>query len=209
MRTSTVAIPIQKTPEEQRGAFEERSNRIYAEALQQETNQLLAAGFSMNRIQWLRMRAEELETNRKRSDTERLKSGLPVELDLAHRLDRDLDLVDEIGADEYEKYRAALGRANTIKVTSVDRGGIAESAGMKTGDEIIKYGGQRVYNMGQVTAIAEKGRPGEMVAIEVLREGRPLQLSALKGELGIIFPVPMPEKSKLLRMGMLASPHLN
>jgi hypothetical protein len=63
--------------------------------------------------------------------------------------------------------------------------------------------------MGQVTAIAEKGRPGEMVAIEVLREGRPLQLSALKGELGIIFPVPMPEKSKLLRMGMLASPHLN
>lgn len=182
--------------------LDELGRNAYAQALQQETDQLLAAGFSKERIQWIRERAQELETSRRTAEAEDQKRGLRVERDLAYTYDPDLDLVGEIGADEYERYRQAVGRPNSIGVTSVPPGSLAATAGLEPGDEITRYAGRRVYNMAQLNSTVRNSRPGESVVVEVLRNGQPLQIVVPNGDLGVGFRMPLPERSKIMRAGI-------
>lgn len=205
---STMA-PVFKTYEERMKSIEQLNFSAYAKALQQETDQLLAAGFSHDRIEWLRSRTDELEAVRRRADTERRQRGVPVSdpnEGLAYFYDSDLDLVKEIGAGEYERYREALGRPNSVAIATVKPGGIADTYGLKGGDRIVRYDGKRVYNIAQVNLLTHKnvrdpneGKPGEFVTVEVMRDGQPLSLTVLKGDLSIGTALPPPHTSRLLR----------
>lgn len=210
--SGSAAAPAPKTLEERMKIIEGLNARAYANALQQETEQLLAAGFSMDRIEWLRRRTDELDAIRLRADTERRQQGLPVDNaneGLVYIYDNDLDLVKEIGEDEYERYREALGRPNSIEIMSVRRGGIADAYGLKPGDKIVRYDGKRVYNIAEVNVLTNKngrdpnaGKPDETVTIEVLRDGQPMRFTILKGDLSIGTALPLGQRSRALRWGV-------
>jgi len=201
-QAGAVMKPALMTSEERVAAFSELRKTRDAMYLQEETDKLIAAGFSMDRIQWLRTRADQLQTERLRADTERRLKGLPPDVDLDYSLDNsDLDLRNEIGVDEYEKYRLATGRPNGVQISSVMPGGVAEAAGLKPGDQIIRYDGRRIYSRGQITKAEDRqARPGARLIVEVLRDGRPLQFAVPAGRLSFNSPLFLPTRSNTFEL---------
>ena len=55
----------------------------------------------------------------------------------------------------------------------------------KPGDEIVAYGGKRVFDMRELNAMTLEGTPGESVVVEVRRDGQNVQLVMPRGPLGI------------------------
>jgi len=78
---------------------------------------------------------------------------------------------------------ARLRRANAIVVTAVADGGAAKQAGMRVGDVLLRYGSQRVNNLGELKQAIEAA--SGTIAVELRREGKPLALSLPAGRMGI------------------------
>lgn len=185
------------------GSLDEAARKNYARALEEENAQLMAAGFSMARIKWLRERSEQLEAERRRADTDRRMQGLTTEVDLDYSGDNvDLDLRNEIGFEEYERYRKALGRQISVPVVSVLPGSIAETVGLKPGDQIKSYAGERVYSQQQIVKRDGRGTSGTRLILEVERDGVPMQFEVPAGVLGITSTMSLPSKSKIYKLGI-------
>lgn len=56
-------------------------------------------------------------------------------------------------------------------ITTVHGGSAAASAGLVPGDVVVKFGGQKVFDFESLTKLIGKNRPGDTVAVEVLRAG--------------------------------------
>ncbi|MCG2582939.1 DegQ family serine endoprotease [Massilia sp. TS11] len=68
-------------------------------------------------------------------------------------------------------------------ITSVEKGGPADKAGIKSGDVIRKVNGQAIVASGDLPAMISLMRPGEKVTLEVWREGKTVQLTAKLGDM--------------------------
>ena len=53
------------------------------------------------------------------------------------------------------------------------------------GDEIVAYGGKRVFDVGELNALTLEGTPGESVVLAVRRDGQNVQLVMPRGPIGI------------------------
>jgi S1-C subfamily serine protease len=91
----------------------------------------------------------------------------------------------ELGDADYERYLQAYGRPTAIPVRDVLASSPAERSGLKAGDEIVAYGGKRVFDVPELNALTLEGTPGESVVVEVRREGQNVQLVVPRGPLGI------------------------
>jgi S1-C subfamily serine protease len=94
-------------------------------------------------------------------------------------------LRQELGETEYERYLAALGRPTKVGVFNVIASSPAEKAGLQAGDEILTYGGTRVFDMRELNDLTVEGSPGQPVVLEVQRNGQNLQLVLPRGPIGI------------------------
>jgi serine protease Do len=65
-----------------------------------------------------------------------------------------------------------LGVKSGALVAGVTRGGPAERGGLKDGDVVIAVDGQRVETSGEMTRAVGKAKPGQIVRLTVIREGR-------------------------------------
>ena len=90
----------------------------------------------------------------------------------------------ELGDADYERYLQADGRPTTIPVRDVLASSPAERAGLQPGDEIVAYGGKRVFDMGELNELTLEGTPGESVVVEVRRDGQSVQLVMPRGPIG-------------------------
>jgi S1-C subfamily serine protease len=86
---------------------------------------------------------------------------------------------------DYERYLQADGRPTAIPVRDVLASSPAERSGLQPGDEIVAYGGKRVFDMGELNALTLEGVPGESVVVDVRRNGQSLQLVMPRGPLGV------------------------
>ena len=188
------------TPAEHAPRMQEESKKLEDARKQRETEQLLAAGFSKERIDWIRKRDEELQTKRRQAATDRQRMGLPaesVEASGPYFFDKDFDLRYEIGDEEYERYRVAAGRPAGVGVPKVQPGTLAESAGLKPGDEIIRYDGKRVFNYGELVPMTKKGAAGESVIVVIRRNGQTQQLVTSRGDMGLLWTIAVPNMPNL------------
>lgn len=172
----------------------ERTGKLLAEiretrrvaVAQHETEQLLAAGFSLERIEWIKRRSEELKMERMQAAYERRRDGQPPNPNyLLSLIDPDVALQAEMGDVEYERYLNALGRPTAVGVTQVLAGSPAERAGLQPGDEIVGYGGERVFSLAQLNTLSFDGEPGESIVVDVRRDGQTMQFVLPGGPLGI------------------------
>ena len=62
-------------------------------------------------------------------------------------------------------------RKSGALITRIGAGSPAEKAGLKTGDVVIRFAGQRVRNAGQLRKLVEAANEGTDAQIEVLRDG--------------------------------------
>ncbi len=96
-----------------------------------------------------------------------------------------VDLRDELGDDDYDRYLFEAGRSNRVGVGSVISGSAADQAGLQAGDEVVAYADDRVFASRELQGATRSGERGELVQVVVRRDGSELVLSVPRGPLGI------------------------
>jgi len=93
-------------------------------------------------------------------------------------------------------------------VSSVAPGSAAEKAGLRAGDVVLSLNGERVERSGDLAAMVGKARPGDRVTLEVVRQGKRQQMTAVLAELSTGAADPeqkAPERSES-RLGVAVRP---
>ena len=91
----------------------------------------------------------------------------------------------ELGDSDYERYLQAQGQATSIQITQVLDSSPGSLAGLQAGDQIVSYGGERVFDVNELRELTLQGRAGEDVVIEIERDGVRMQLNVPRGPVGI------------------------
>ncbi len=94
-------------------------------------------------------------------------------------------LRERLGDAEYEKYLTAAGGQASVTVREVIGESPANRAGLRPGDRILSYDGERVFGMNDLKSMAFSGDPGEDVIVDIERNGQRMQLVLPRGPLGI------------------------
>jgi hypothetical protein len=92
---------------------------------------------------------------------------------------------DEIGTDLYDKYLYQSGQNNRVAVSSIMAGSAAEQAGMRSGDLILSYNDQRLFDSRQLQNLTTAGERGETISVTVARGGNEIALALPRGPLGV------------------------
>lgn len=94
-------------------------------------------------------------------------------------------LQKELGDDTYAAYLYATGQSNRVTVQSVLANSAADTADIRANDQITRYGDQRIYNWRDLRDATTKGNLNESVTVEVIRDGKPVEIYVQRGPLGI------------------------
>jgi hypothetical protein len=165
---------IRAREQAERDSVEGQAERRFVE-------RLIAEGFAPDRAEWITRRTEELRMEALQAQYDAERDGRPV--DPAAGVQR---LRAELGDADYERYLKANGRPTHVPVRDVLASSPAERSGLAPGDEIVAYGGKRVFDMRELNALTLEGTPGESVVVDVRRNGQPVQLIMPRGPIGIL-----------------------
>ena len=177
----TEAIDPEETPASFSGRFSSARN---GDPTERRLGQLTQAGFSPDEAQRIARRESELRMQALNEQYEASRQG--QSFDRAANWSAGLgQLRQELGDTDYERYLAATGQSTRITVRQVLASSPGEAAGLQPGDEIVGYGGERVFSNSDLNRLTLEGSPGQTVAVEVLRDGQPTQVFVPRGPIGI------------------------
>jgi hypothetical protein len=151
---------------------------------EQRRDVLIDAGFSASRADWIVQRESELRMEAMQERYDAMRSGEPMNraYDYANA---ELGLRQEMGEGQYESYLAASGRSTEVGIRSIFESSPAQTAGLKSGDQITHYDGARIFNTSDLTRQTMEGNAGENVVVNITRDGIPMQLVLPRGPLGV------------------------
>jgi C-terminal processing protease CtpA/Prc len=148
---------------------------------------LVAGGFTRERAEWIRQRTDEMtmaaievRDASVRDNTDPAAASFQI-----FTRGPGPALRAEMGDMEYEQYLRAIGRDPAVDIDEVLENSPASLAGLQAGDQIVYYGGTRVFEFTEVTPLTTQGRQGESVVVEILRDGQPMQIVVPRGPLGV------------------------
>ena len=95
------------------------------------------------------------------------------------------NLRGQMDGETFARYLYALGRPNQVRIQRVLSGSQAETAGLQDGDVLVQVDGQRIYTPDEVRQASTEQDSNDMVAVEVLRDGRRIQAYIPRGPFGI------------------------
>lgn len=154
-----------------------------------DTEVLTRAGFSASEVEELKARFEAIELERlylRDQATREGWIGKPRFRQRVRELDaRYADLRDDYGPDAYDWILFASGRPNRVVVNRVMEGSEAEGAGFRKGDVVLRYEGQRIFDVPSLQKATTGGRFGETTAVDVERDGEEIRLYPARGPLGL------------------------
>ena len=157
------------------------NSRNFAEMRRQ---QLIDGGFSEARASEIRRLEDEARMDMLMAEYEARQAGEatnPWEQAYSYQS----TLRDKLGDAEFEKYLQAQGNATVVTVREVIDSSPANRAGLRPGDEIVSYDGDRVFGMNDLRSMSFSGNRGEDVVVEVIRDGQRMQLVLPRGPMGI------------------------
>ena len=153
------------------------------------TNRLAAAGFTEKEAEALRRRQGAMQMQQVELDDRARREGwvnTPRYYQEMSKVSNDTDPIRaELGDDAFDRYLFAVGRPNRLRVGRVIETSPAEQAGLRQGDVILSYAGQRVFSTQQLTSLRSGGERGAAVTVEILRDGVPMQLTFPRGPMGV------------------------
>ncbi|RLA31190.1 MAG: hypothetical protein DRR11_11465 [Gammaproteobacteria bacterium] len=175
-------IDVEEPSVDSRSARREDYRRRYSEEGRIEA--LIEAGFLPSQASLIVRREAELqmEALQGRYDAER--SGDPVDYYRSRNAGNDA-LREELGDADYERYLKANNRSTSVSISSVIDSSPAQAAGLQPGDEIVRYDGERVFSMTDLSQQAIDGVPGQNVAVDIVRNGVAMQVVMPRGPVGI------------------------
>ena len=154
-------------------------------------DRLVAAGFRREEVDRFRARVDEIELKRLYLRDQATREGwvdTPRFAQESSALFGELvGLRNEFDEPLYDWVLYSTGHPNRVAVREVISGSAGESAGLRPGDVITRYDGQLMLSAGELRDATVQGRAGELVAIEVQREGEtaPLRVFVPRGPIGI------------------------
>lgn len=179
------AVALATTEEEE---SESRSSRRDAwrrrNSIEGKMEALIEAGFLPSQASMIVQRESELQMESIKARYEAEKSGDSSEY-WRTRSSSSETIRQELGDADYERYLNANGRSTSVSVSSVIESSPAQSAGLMAGDEIVRYAGERVFSMTDLTRETMNGTAGQTVVIDIMRNGNPMQIVMPRGPVGI------------------------
>lgn len=97
----------------------------------------------------------------------------------------DRSVREEIGDTAWDRYLYNTGGDNRVAVAAVIQGSAAEGAGLRPGDLVESYAGERVFGFAELRDATTEGESGELVAVRVRRGGGVVDLWVPRGPLGV------------------------
>jgi len=145
---------------------------------------LINAGFAPDRADWIIQRESELQVQAMQARFDAMRSGEPMRPFIAG-FNPESGLRAEIGDIEYEQYLAANGRPTAVQVSNVMDSSPGQVAGIRAGDQITSYDGQRIFSTMELTQQTMQGVQGDSVAVGIVRDGVPMQIVLPRGPIGV------------------------
>ena len=147
-------------------------------------SRLVAGGFSESRAQKILQFEDEARMAALQAEYEARRNGEAID-PWGRASDLQATLRERLGDAEYEQYLTAQGGQASITVREVIGSSPANQAGLRPGDRILSYDGERVFGMNDLKSMAFSGDPGEDVIVDIERNGQRMQLVLPRGPLGI------------------------
>ena len=141
-------------------------------------------GFSEDEARRVLQRESEAEFKAMQLAWEAQREGTPLD-QLAAINDPQALLRADLGDADYERFLVAQGQPTSVQITRVLNGSPGSEAGLQTGDQIVSYDGERVFNVTDMRELTLQGAAGDDVVIEIDRDGVRMQLSVPRGPVGI------------------------
>jgi vacuolar-type H+-ATPase subunit I/STV1 len=149
---------------------------------------LIASGIDEARARELKLYFEQLELERLRLRDRAAREGWDGSRrrqEFALLGEREEALREQLGEDEYAAYLYAAGRPNSVEISSVLASAPAGQAGIRPGDRILRYAGERIYSPRELRVATTGGEFGDPVEIEVERDGETLRFYLARGPMGV------------------------
>jgi hypothetical protein len=145
---------------------------------------LIEAGFLPSQASMIVQRESELQMESIKARYEAERSGDMSDFWRNRNNTNDV-LREELGDADYERYLVANDRSTSITISSVIESSPAQSAGLQAGDQIVRYDGERVFSMTDLTRQTMDGAAGQNVVLDIVRDGTPMQMVLPRGPVGI------------------------
>lgn len=156
-----------------------------------DADRLVAAGFHREDVTRFRARLDEIQLKQlylRDQATREGWIGTPRFAEESKALFGELvGLRNEFDEPLYDWVLYATGHPNRVTVSEVISGGAGDSAGLLRGDVIVRYDDRLVLSPAELRDATTQGRVGELVALEVQREGEsaPRRIFVPRGPIGI------------------------
>jgi len=146
---------------------------------------LLAAGLPETDVDWIRELFERYMSLRLEYEDARLRKG---ERSGLHAIRDELALEKqfraEFGDEDFDAVRFAMNEQNRVILTELLEGAAGFRAGIRPGDEVISYDGERVFRPRDLKLLIAAGERDEPVEMRVLRDGEVVRVFMPRGPIG-------------------------
>ena len=153
------------------------------------TTRMRNAGLSEEDISFIRRRLDEYEMAmldlRDRATREGWANSSRFSQEMQNVRRQRESLREELDESSYDQYLYASGRPNRVVVGDVLMTSPAAEIGLQSGDQLLRYNGQRLFNAGDLRAATSGGTRGAPVSVQVFRNGQVIELYVPTGPLGV------------------------
>ena len=167
-----------------REQIEERRNAARGNTEERQLESLVAAGFDEYQAEEIIRQTEEMQMTMLNARFEASQSGEDFNAG-EMQAQAVAEFRADLGEQDYERYLEATNQSTSIGVSNVLASSPAEIAGMQTGDEIVSYNGERVFNTNDLNRLTNSSDASGNVIVEVIRDGETISLSLPEGPIGI------------------------
>ncbi len=167
-----------------RDQIEARRAETRGNAEERQLASLIEAGFDPFEAEEIIRKTEEMQMDLLNARFQAAQNGESLNFSQAQAA-ATAELRASLGDSDYERYLEATNQSTSVAVSNVLASSPAEVAGIQTGDEIVSYNGERVFNTADLNRLSNSVELSGNVLVEVIRDGQPVSLSLPSGPLGI------------------------
>ena len=159
-----------------------RNRRFGVSSSGAQVDRLVEAGFPPGQAEWIVQRESEMQMAQIEARYEAMRGEQGSRF---FGMESNSEIRAGLGDADYERYLAATGRSTSAGIGSVIPNSPAQDAGLKPGDEIVRYDGERVFSMMDVAGRIMQNPSEGNVVVDIERGGFPMQLVIPRGPLGV------------------------